>query len=134
MEYADLCDFCRYHRPDWRQDVYMNTVFWRGYFASVRSRCATDWREENRARYSDGEDEQPAAGRIGLRRHPLESGRLNPGTSHAIVARQGLGFFRARKPRHDGRKRSDAQRISTAGRIRGDEVKGAHCRTFACKG
>lgn len=60
MEYADLCDFCRYHRPDWRQDVYMNTVFWRGYFASVRSRCATDWREENRARYSGGEDEQPA--------------------------------------------------------------------------
>lgn len=59
-EYADLCDFCRYHRPDWRQDVYMNTVFWRGYFASVRSRCATDWREENRARYSGGEDEQPA--------------------------------------------------------------------------
>lgn len=54
MEYADLCDFCRYHRPDWRQDVYMNTVFWRGYFASARSRCATDWREENRARYSDG--------------------------------------------------------------------------------
>lgn len=38
MEYADLCDFCRYHRPDWRQDVYTHTVFWRGYFASARSR------------------------------------------------------------------------------------------------
>lgn len=37
-EYADLCDFCRYHRPDWRQDVYRNTVFWRGYFSSVRHR------------------------------------------------------------------------------------------------
>lgn len=38
IEYADLCDFCRYHRPDWRQDVYMHTIFWRGYFASIRSR------------------------------------------------------------------------------------------------
>lgn len=38
VEYADLCDFCRYHRPDWRQDVYTHTIFWRGYFASARSR------------------------------------------------------------------------------------------------
>lgn len=38
VEYADLCDYCRYHRQDWRQDVYTHTIFWRGYFASVRSR------------------------------------------------------------------------------------------------
>lgn len=37
-EYADLCDIARLHRPDWRQDVYHNTVFWRGYLSSARNR------------------------------------------------------------------------------------------------
>lgn len=37
-EYADLCDYARLHRPDWRRDVYMNTIFWRGFFSSKRHR------------------------------------------------------------------------------------------------
>lgn len=36
-EYADLCDYCRLHRPDWRQDVYRHTIFWRGYLGSKRN-------------------------------------------------------------------------------------------------
>lgn len=38
LEYADLVDYVRLHRPDWRQDVYNHTIFWRGFFSSKRHR------------------------------------------------------------------------------------------------
>jgi hypothetical protein len=40
-EYAELVDAARNEYPDWRQDVYNNTVFWRGYLGSRRhlARC-----------------------------------------------------------------------------------------------
>lgn len=49
VEYADLCDFCRKHRPDWRHDVYDHTVFWRGYFASLRNRYGYSGRSGRKA-------------------------------------------------------------------------------------
>lgn len=36
VEYAILCGYCKDHRPDWREEVYTNTVFWRGYLSSLR--------------------------------------------------------------------------------------------------
>lgn len=37
-EYADLVEYAISRRPDWLSDVYSATIFWRGYFASVRNR------------------------------------------------------------------------------------------------
>jgi hypothetical protein len=42
-EYADLVEFAVDEKPAWLSDVYSATIFWRGYFASVRNRnCQHD--------------------------------------------------------------------------------------------
>jgi hypothetical protein len=43
-EYSALVDYCQDHHVDWLKEVKGHTMFWCGYFASVRSRAGREGR------------------------------------------------------------------------------------------